>query len=252
MSIFMRSFIYLPPGSSVSERSLCKMRAARAPPPERASRDAPIAFANAKSPGVDRPHLRLHPDFAARRLHSPLERIEVARIDDRRAGVPMIDRFARAIFFVPALWHFCALTSSAQTLDDASLASTPAVSAAGHFDQGIRNRNEFGMPRDPQDLGSLWNLPGAGAADADPVLSSLATIAPTGIVPPFGSRVGDADDGASLAGGSNYWIAGTIPIPGLAVASFVCLAAVLHGLASLLLYAERRRRPTLGAGSVEE
>jgi glucose/arabinose dehydrogenase len=57
--------------------------------------------------------------------------------------------------------------------------------------------------RDPQGLGNLWNVPGAGSTYSDPEFSWLSTIAPTGIALPHGSRLGDAYDGVVLVGDNN-------------------------------------------------
>lgn len=58
--------------------------------------------------------------------------------------------------------------------------------------------------RDPQGLANLWNVPGAGSTYSDPEFSWLATIAPTGIALPHGSRLGDAYDEVVLVGDSNF------------------------------------------------
>jgi glucose/arabinose dehydrogenase len=57
--------------------------------------------------------------------------------------------------------------------------------------------------RDPQGLADLWNVPGAGSTYGDPEFSWLATIAPTGVALPHGSRLGDAYDDRVLVGDSN-------------------------------------------------
>jgi glucose/arabinose dehydrogenase len=57
--------------------------------------------------------------------------------------------------------------------------------------------------RDPQGLADLWDVPGAGSTYSDPEFSWLATIAPTGIALPHGSRLGDAYDDALLVGDNN-------------------------------------------------
>jgi glucose/arabinose dehydrogenase len=57
--------------------------------------------------------------------------------------------------------------------------------------------------RDPQGVGDLFDMPGAGSTYDDPEFSWLDTIAPTGIVFPFLSELGAAYDSVAIVADSN-------------------------------------------------
>ena len=57
--------------------------------------------------------------------------------------------------------------------------------------------------RDPQGVGDLFDVPGAGSTYSDPEFSWLDTIAPTGIVFPFLSNLGPNYDHVTLVADSN-------------------------------------------------
>lgn len=57
--------------------------------------------------------------------------------------------------------------------------------------------------RDPEGVGDLFDMPGAGSTYRDPEFSWLSTIAPTGIALPFLSNLGTAYDGVAIVAASN-------------------------------------------------
>jgi len=57
--------------------------------------------------------------------------------------------------------------------------------------------------RDPQSVGDLWDVPGAGSTYSDPEFSWNATVAPTAILFPHGSTWGPAHDDAIVVGDTN-------------------------------------------------
>jgi glucose/arabinose dehydrogenase len=57
--------------------------------------------------------------------------------------------------------------------------------------------------RDPEDPGDLFDMPGAGSTYSDPEFSWFDTIAPTAIVFPAGSALGEAYDQVALVGDNN-------------------------------------------------
>jgi glucose/arabinose dehydrogenase len=68
--------------------------------------------------------------------------------------------------------------------------------------------------RDPQGVGNLWNVPGAGVTYKDPEFSWLATIAPTGIVLPYGSSLGSYYNRRALVGDANLGQLYAFPLNG--------------------------------------
>jgi len=68
--------------------------------------------------------------------------------------------------------------------------------------------------RDPQGLGDLWNLPGAGSTYSDPEFSWLDTNAPTAIVLPAGSSLGPGYDNKALVVDSNLGQLYAFPLNG--------------------------------------
>jgi glucose/arabinose dehydrogenase len=68
--------------------------------------------------------------------------------------------------------------------------------------------------RDPQGVGNLWDVPGAGSTYSDPEFSWLATIAPTGIAFPFGSSLGDDYDDVAIVADSNFGQLYAFPLDG--------------------------------------
>ena len=68
--------------------------------------------------------------------------------------------------------------------------------------------------RDPQGLGNLFNMPGAGVTYSDPEFSWVTTVAPTAIVFPNGSALGAAYDGVALVGDSNNGNLYRLPLNG--------------------------------------
>ncbi len=68
--------------------------------------------------------------------------------------------------------------------------------------------------RDPQGLGDLWNLPGAGVTYSDPEFSWQATIAPTGLLFPVGTSWGAAYDTVLLVGDNNLGQIYSLPLNG--------------------------------------
>jgi glucose/arabinose dehydrogenase len=68
--------------------------------------------------------------------------------------------------------------------------------------------------RDPQGVGNLWNVPDSGLTYKDPEFSWLTTIAPTGIVLPFGSSLGAEYDGQALVGDANLGQLYAFPLNG--------------------------------------
>jgi glucose/arabinose dehydrogenase len=65
---------------------------------------------------------------------------------------------------------------------------------------------------DPQGLGDLFNMPGAGSTYSDPEFSWTDTNAPTGIVFPNGSSLGPAYDDVALVGDSNNGFLYELPL----------------------------------------
>jgi glucose/arabinose dehydrogenase len=57
---------------------------------------------------------------------------------------------------------------------------------------------------DPQGVGDLFNMPGAGGTYNDPEFAWNLTVAPTGIVLPFASSLGPAYDSVALVGDNNF------------------------------------------------
>lgn len=68
--------------------------------------------------------------------------------------------------------------------------------------------------RDPQGLGNLFNMPGAGVTYSDPEFSWLATVAPTGIVFPSGGALPAAYDNVALVADSNNGNLYRLPLNG--------------------------------------
>jgi glucose/arabinose dehydrogenase len=68
--------------------------------------------------------------------------------------------------------------------------------------------------RDPQGVGDLWNVPDAGSTYKDPEFSWLTTIAPTGIVLPFGSSLGANYDDQVIVGDANLGQLYAFPLNG--------------------------------------
>jgi glucose/arabinose dehydrogenase len=68
--------------------------------------------------------------------------------------------------------------------------------------------------RDPQGVGDLFDVPGAGSTYSDPEFSWLDTIAPAGIVFPFGSSLGVTYDDVALVSDTNNHALYAFPLNG--------------------------------------
>ena len=68
--------------------------------------------------------------------------------------------------------------------------------------------------RDPQGVGDLFDVPGAGSTYSDPEFSWLDTIAPTGIVFPISSNLGPDYDDVTLVADSNNDAVYAFPLNG--------------------------------------
>lgn len=67
---------------------------------------------------------------------------------------------------------------------------------------------------DPQGVGDLWNMPGAGLTYSDPEFSWNQTVAPTGILFPVGSTWGPSYDNVVLVGDNNLGNLYALPLNG--------------------------------------
>ncbi|MGH9885371.1 MAG: PQQ-dependent sugar dehydrogenase, partial [bacterium] len=65
---------------------------------------------------------------------------------------------------------------------------------------------------DPEGVGDLFNMPGAGSTYSDPEFSWQTTIAPTAIVFPYGSTLGAPYDAAAIVADDNNGILYALPL----------------------------------------
>jgi glucose/arabinose dehydrogenase len=65
---------------------------------------------------------------------------------------------------------------------------------------------------DPENTSHLWNMPGEGLTYSDPEFSWSLTIAPTGVVIPYGSNLGDDYDDLLLVSDFNQGSLHAIPL----------------------------------------
>jgi glucose/arabinose dehydrogenase len=85
--------------------------------------------------------------------------------------------------------------------------------------------------RDPQGLGHLFHMPGAGIGYSDPEFSWLSTIAPTGIAFPYLSSLGPAWQHVMLVGDANFGRIHALPLETQRTSFFV---KNIPGLADLV------------------
>jgi glucose/arabinose dehydrogenase len=92
--------------------------------------------------------------------------------------------------------------------------------------------------RDPNGVGELFQMPGAGQTYSDPEFSWLDTNAPTGILFPVGSTLGPDYDDVALVGDNNYSQIYAIPLNGARTAFDL---AGIPGLADLVSDSDAER-----------